>query len=136
MQQSTLRFQIINIESDNVIDICIDSILDANGTGQTKGLGWGISEASSQEQNGGSFGGQGGGCDQLPPDKTYGNYNYEYDFTNKTSFLGSGGGINQTIDNTTTTKYVESIHTRGGGAIILQAQNFLILGLVSASGYP
>ena len=34
------------------------------------------------------------------------------------------------------TVYGASNHTRGGGAIILQTVNFLILGDVSASGYP
>ena len=48
------------------------------------------------------------------PDKTFGNYSYEYDISNKTSFIGSGGGF--TND---TTKYVENYDTRGGGAIIL-----------------
>ena len=56
---STLRFQLIYINSSYSIDMDSDSVLDADGTGATEGLGWGIitNTSDSSVQSGGSFGG-------------------------------------------------------------------------------
>ena len=134
IHNSWLRFQIINIQAASVIDICQDSVLDANGTGSTRGLGWGIKFLPSFQANGGSYGGQGGGCGTGLTDKTYGNYNKEFEENplSNDEFIGSGGGINKT----NSTSFDSSIHTRGGGGIILETINFYILGRVDASGYP
>ena len=64
---TTLRFQVIYVEADYYFKLDPTSNLDANGTGPMINQG--------QDDNfaaGGSYGGQGGRCDNISVDLTYG----------------------------------------------------------------
>lgn len=73
LKNSVLRFSLIYMEVSQSIVVDVNSSLDANGTGQV--LGPGHYEGVSGKISGGSFGGQGGNCDNVFIDKTYSWYN-------------------------------------------------------------
>ena len=92
-----------------VVSITATSVLDANGTGYITGSGTHINS-----NNGPSYGGRGGGtCGDLSKFLTYG------DQYNPREFYGSGG---------------TTVLTRGGGIIIVEAENLYFYGLITASG--
>lgn len=133
LTNSTLRFQLIYLHSHKQITVDQDSKLDANGTGDVEGLGFN-KDVKSSKINGGSFGGQGGNCEDVFFQKTYGSYkqtmtvdpaqNVTWD--NLQNFIGSGGGV----DSQSVAEY------RGGGSIVTRSRLFNFFGHVDASGYP
>ena len=93
--QSNLSFQIMYLESSNIIMMDVNSTLNANGTGFTEGIGFNR-YSDGPRVSGGSYGGQGGNCLDVVYNKTYGVPHLQYmnfDTDNSTYFIGSGGGV-------------------------------------------
>ena len=115
-----LRSSLITIERSRLVSsyillnaqtvsITADSVLDANGTGYITGSGTHINS-----NDGPSYGGRGGGtCGEPSKFLTYG------DQYNPREFYGSGG---------------TNVLTRGGGIIIVEADQLYFHGLITASG--
>ena len=141
--KTTLRFQMIYMETHQIIMLDKDSVLDANGTGSVEGLGWNLFETDQRTKDakieGGAFGGQGGNCDNLASDTSYGHYFQEFELSKDelirqlnastydiSQYVGSGGGLTTGA----------AVTTQGGGAIVLRSGQFKLLGKIGASGYP
>ena len=115
---SSLRAQLIYADAAGSLLLDENSTLDANATGNLTGYGYNDGDAS-----GASDGGQGGRCGVNTPDDTYGFYDEIYNLGDPVAnFSGSGGWNRDEEDN------------RGGGAIVIKAEELQLSGRVGAVG--